>query len=488
LLLVTVALASSALVLLRWPSDALVDLEGHQSRHVFRLFGYGMLATVLLLTPVFPASSIVREKNEGTLALLLNSPLSSLSLYLGKLLGSLGFLALVLATSIPAAAALTGMGGISFSREIVVLYFLLAVATVQFTAIALLVSTYASSSESAMRWTYAWTLILSVLVLAPFLFLQGRGDIAELVSERLRCLSPIPAVMELMGHSAVGSQGFLSQGSAALGYLVLTPFAILWCAAFTISRLNYRIFDRARSQGIMTHERSESEQWARRLFFLVDPQRRRGGIPWLVNPVMVKEFRCRRFGRAHWMLRLAAICALVSLLLTLASTLSTIQRGVEYIGTIMVVLQVALVVLLTPSMAATLISGEVESGGWVLLKMTPLSSTRILVGKLMSVLWTMLLILISTIPGYLVMVWIDPDRWNQIRQILICLLWTVAFSLAVSATVSSFFRRTSLSTSIAYIVLLTVYAGTIWCGWPVMLPSGMIRFRRPCGSIQWLRR
>src|SRR5262245_8274587 len=111
LLLVTVAVASSALVLLRWPSDALVDLEGHQSRHVFRLFGYGMLVTVLLLTPVFPAASIVREKNEGTLALLLNSPLSSLSIYLGKLLGSLGFLALVLATSFPAAAALTGMGG-----------------------------------------------------------------------------------------------------------------------------------------------------------------------------------------------------------------------------------------------------------------------------------------------------------------------------------------------------------------------------------------
>lgn len=133
LLLVIVALASSGLVLLRWPSDALVDLEGHQSRHVFRLFGYGMLTTVLLLTPVFPAASIVREKNEGTLALLLNSPLSSLAIYIGKLLGALGFLALVMATSFPAAAALTGMGGISFSHEILVLYCLLAVASVQFT-------------------------------------------------------------------------------------------------------------------------------------------------------------------------------------------------------------------------------------------------------------------------------------------------------------------------------------------------------------------
>jgi len=460
-LLVLVALASSGLVLLRWPSDALVDLEGHQSRQVFRLFGYGMLTTVLLLTPVFPATSIVREKTEGTLALLLNSPLTSFSLYIGKLLGSLGFLALILATSFPAAAALTGMGGVSFSREIVLLYCLLALAAVQFTAVALLVSTYANSAESAMRWTYAWVLALAVLALAPNQFLTGKGDELAKNATRLRYISPIPATMDLMGHSAVGSQGFLSKDSASVGYLVCAPLLILWCAAVTVMRLNHRLFDKARTQGIMTHERSHKEQWARRFMFLVDPQRRKGGIPPLVNPVMVKEFRCRRFGRSHWMLRLAAISALVSLLLTWASTLTTIERGVQTIGMIMVVLQVALVVLLTPSLAATLISGEVESGGWTLLKMTPLSSTRILVGKLMSVLWTLLLILVSTIPGYVVMVYIEPDMWHQVRQILICLLWTIAFSLAVSATVSSFFNRTSLSTTIAYVVLLTVYAGTI---------------------------
>jgi hypothetical protein len=31
--------------------------------------------------------------------------------------------------------------------------------------------------------------------------------------------------------------------------------------------------------------------------FLVDPQRRKKGIGFFMNPVMVKEFRTRRFGR-----------------------------------------------------------------------------------------------------------------------------------------------------------------------------------------------
>jgi ABC-type transport system involved in multi-copper enzyme maturation permease subunit len=77
------------LVALRWPTDARVDLSGAQAQEVFALFGYGLLATLILLVPAFPATTIVREKNRGTLALLLNSPLSPWAIYFGKLTGVL---------------------------------------------------------------------------------------------------------------------------------------------------------------------------------------------------------------------------------------------------------------------------------------------------------------------------------------------------------------------------------------------------------------
>ena len=32
---------------------------------MFRLFGYGLLATIVMLVPVFPATSVVREKTWG---------------------------------------------------------------------------------------------------------------------------------------------------------------------------------------------------------------------------------------------------------------------------------------------------------------------------------------------------------------------------------------------------------------------------------------
>src|SRR5258707_380552 len=153
-----------------------------------------------------------------------------------------------------------------------------------------------------------------------------------------------------------------------------------------IFRLNHRIFARSRPQGRISDDQRLAVRIFRRLVFVVDPQRRSRGIGPFVNPVMIKEFRCRRFGRLHWLLRLISVCAILSLFLTYAATQETIDWGVETIGGILVFMQVALLVLITPSLAAGIISGERESGGWALLTATPLSVWRIVWGKLLSVI------------------------------------------------------------------------------------------------------
>ena len=160
-------------------------------------------------------------------------------------------------------------------------------------------------------------------------------------------------------------------------------------------------------------------------------------------------------------MRLAAVSAMVSLGLTLASTMGATDWGPESIGGVMVLLQAALIVLITPSLSAGLISSEVESGGWSLLQMTPLAAWRILSGKLASVVWPVLLILTSTLPGYLVMVWIEPDLWLTIRQVLICLGVTATFTIALSVAVSSLCRRTTVATTVSYSLLATICAGTL---------------------------
>ncbi len=179
---------------------------------------------------------------------------------------------------------------------------------------------------------------------------------------------------------------------------------------------------------------------------------------------MVKEFQCRQFGRMHWLLRFVATCAVLSLLLTLASARGTEARGVEYTGALIIVLQVGLIVLLTPGLASAMIAGELEGGSWNLLRVTPLRTGKILRGKLISVLITLTLLLCATLPGYAVIMLIKPVLQEQVIQVLKCLVLAAVLAMLVSATVSSFFRTSAVATTVSYGILILIFGGTmlIW--------------------------
>ena len=122
--------------------------------------------------------------------------------------------------------------------------------------------------------------------------------------------------------------------------------------------------------------------------------------------------------------------------------------------------------VLAPSLGSGLISGERDSGGWELLRMTPISSFRLVIGKLMSVVWTLLLVLMATLPGYVMMVMIAPELSLQVQQVLVCLLWTSVYALSVSAAVGSLFKSTAVSTSVTYVIVIGVFLLPllIWLG------------------------
>jgi ABC-type transport system involved in multi-copper enzyme maturation permease subunit len=454
-------IACAVLVLARWPTSGTADLSGARSLQVLRVFGYGLMAGILLLVPAFPATSLVREKLKGTLALLFNSPMPPWSIYLGKLGGVLGFTAILLVMTLPSAAACYALGGAASRGGIPALYGIMAIAAVQLSTLALLVSCNARSSDGALRVTYSLVLLICVLTLVPYELRRGLSDVMTDLASWLRCLSPIPAVMEVLGHGDVGAHG-MSTGTSAIGrYVLLASVFSLVCALSTVLRLDHRLFDRARAAGIMTQDRSKQQRVARRFFFLVDPQRRSGSMSLWINPVMVKEFRSRRFGRSHWTLRLIALCAILSLGLSHIAASGALGWGVEVIGGALVLLQIVLLILFAPSLAAGLVSAERETGSWQLLRMTPLSAGSILRGKLLSVGWPLLLLLCATLPGYVVMVTVRPAMAVQVQRVVSCLVLTAVFAVLVSAAASTLFRSTAAATTASYLVLLAVCVGPL---------------------------
>lgn len=462
---VVLVVALAALVLVRWPSEARVDYSGEQAQQVLRVFGYGLMTVLILLAPVFPATSIVLERQKGTLALLLNSPMNPWSIALGKLVGVIGFIALLLVLSLPAAAACYAMGGIDLPR-LGMIYLVLFLLAVEYATLGLLVSSYARSTDSALRTTYGIILVLAVVLVGPYEFLADQAwvpDTYKEVSNWLRSVSPIPAVMHALGDVGLRASGKMEATDISARFSLIAIVLSVIFTSITAMRMNMRIFDDPRDAGKVTDEQSSGVQIYRRIMYLwfFDPNRRSGLISKWQNPVMVKEQRSSTFGRGHWMMRLIGACLVISLGLMLLASWQSAEMELGRLGGIMVLLQVALIVLVTPAMASGLISGERESGGWRLLQMTPMSPFTIVSGKLLSVAVTVTLILLATLPGYAVLLVIQPAQQPVVINVLISLVLTAVMALLVSAAISSLFVHTAAATATSYGVLLTLCAGTL---------------------------
>ncbi|MEI6540075.1 MAG: ABC transporter permease subunit, partial [Planctomycetota bacterium] len=395
-----------------------------------------------------------------TLELLLNSPLSRASIYFGKAGAMLGFVVLLLFATLPAMACCFLMGGLTLTKVLGLYGFLLLVCT-QLVVIGILVGTFCRSTEAALRWSYGLTFAVTIVPTFPDFFMKGDDSPIARGAGWLKLVSPVPSLMQMLDQGSVGGSGLVENRPVLFWYLVFTGLSIVAGSVVCVMRLSHGLIDRSRSQGSITDEQSLGIRTARRVLYLVDPQRRSKGIPLFLNPVMIKEFRCRQFGRLHWLLRLIAGCAVLSLMLTLASAGGAESRGVHFTGAIIIVLQVALIVLLTPGLAASMIAGEMESGSWNLLRVTPMSAGRILTGKLTSVVLTLALLLFATLPGYAVIMLIQPNLQAQVRQVIVSLILAALLSMLISATVSSFFRSTAVATTVAYGILISLFAGTL---------------------------
>ena len=459
--LVGLAAACALLVLVRWPTGGLSDLSGARSLQVLRVFGYGLLVGVVFLVPAYPATALVRERIRGTLALLLNSPLSPAAIYLGKLGGVLGFTSLALLMTVPAAAACHALGGSPVEGGVGMLYLVLAVAAVQLSTLSLWVSGRTRSTDGALRAAYALVLGLCTLPMVPHWLMEGETGPAVEAADWVRCLSPVPAVAEVLGQSDAGSHGLAARTAVVPRYLVFAALTSAGFAFLTVRNLSRSPLDTARPPGVMTQDLSTGEQAVRRVMFLVDPRRRSGPISRWVNPVMVKEFRTRRFGRGHWTLRLIAVSAILSLALTYVAASGAVAWGPALIGGALVLLQTAILLLFAPSLAAGLISAEREGGGWQLLRSTPLSPGRILRGKLLSAVWPLALLLCATLPGYVVMMTVDPDLAPQARRVVACLVAMAVFCVLVGAAASSLARSTATALAASNLILVAVCFGPL---------------------------
>lgn len=187
-----------------------------------------------------------------------------------------------------------------------------------------------------------------------------------------------------------------------------------------------------------------------------------------MNPVYKREtmVSARSFRLALILLVFNGILALVALL-NMYSTLATVRLTAEIQYTcfldlyvFVAVLEFVMLIFITPAITAGSISGERERQTLELMMTTQMTPSEIVFGKLAASLSTVLLMIVSSFPIVAMVFVYGGVTVRDIGILLVCYVVASLFVGSMGLCCSALFRKSTLSTVIAYGVMGIVVIGT----------------------------
>lgn len=188
----------------------------------------------------------------------------------------------------------------------------------------------------------------------------------------------------------------------------------------------------------------------------------------IVNPVLAKELRDRvRTWRSPFLITLyilvlAGIGGFAYYLQTRYSFGGTqaLRLGLTIFG-ILVVVQLILIAFLTPGMTASIISGERERQTWPLLLVTRLSPLSIVIGKLLSAISYIVLLVIVSMPIYSTVFLFGAISMSSLLLVVLISLVTTLTIASIGLFCSALFKRTITAIVMSYLLTFFLFGGTL---------------------------
>lgn len=410
---------------------------------------------------VMTMSTAISDEVYGrTLAVLMTTPLSSFQLVMGKLFSRLFQILLLVATSLPLLAIVRVLGGIPW--DYLLLSLVITVVTVIF------VGSVTLFFSALCRRVYV-AMILSALSVAvlfgvlPFLANMMLGDPLfdrrfTLVFSHWNPYILLSRCTEYMISPRRSTIGNVSGPFCCCTFLLFGAVAFLSLATYMVRQVALR-----RVMGQPTFvDLLRPSRWAwpggKRA------KKRARGIRRVVGPAMIwKEMTCTLSRRQKLAANLTI--GIEVLLVGIAYAFPIIMPAIGYEVTHVVFLWafLALGILFTTSVSATLIGAEREAQTWPLLLVTPLRNRDILLGKCAGVLrrcgpiWLPLLAYVAAFT------YADCFQGWAVIQVILIIVPAIVFLTATGFYFGMRFNRTTEAVT-ANLVL----AGVVWCILPLI--------------------
>jgi len=123
--------------------------------------------------------------------------------------------------------------------------------------------------------------------------------------------------------------------------------------------------------------------------------------------------------------------------------------------------QFFLVALVAPTFAAGSLTGEKERKTYEMLLASPLKPSTILVGKLLSSLTYLVLLILSSLPMMILNFLLGGILLSEVARVYVVLILAAGTFGLLSVAASSYFRRTSSALVVSYLIILPLAVGCV---------------------------
>ena len=351
---------------------------------VFQVFTFVQLTLVIFFAALSAASAVAQEKDRRTFILLLLTDLRDYEIVLGKLLGSLLPIGLLLLSTLPALALLLLLGGMT--PEQVLFAWLVILATgIASGSLGGLIALWRDRTFQALALSVL-TLVLYFLAVRALGVVGFFADASPESSVVARALATVnwPAVAEAMDPFqtllAVLEPGEAGAGPAVAAFVSVMAVGSVLLNAVGLWKL--RVWNPG-GEPIQQRETPEEEEEKDRAKAHAAPgtvREVRG------NPVLWGEIRTRAYGRRPLMVKLAylfVVCLIcyAALAPVLAGSRAPFAAGYGLVPVTILSL------LLLAAQSVTAITSERDGRTLDLLLVTDLSPKEFIFGKIVGILW-----------------------------------------------------------------------------------------------------
>jgi ABC-type transport system involved in multi-copper enzyme maturation permease subunit len=376
------------LAALGWTRYATLGETARFGPVLFQILTFVQLALFLFFSALAAASSIAKEKDRRTFILLLITDLRNDEIVLGKVLGSLLPMALLLLGSVPLLILLILLGGIALPQ---VLQAVLIVAATMLAAGCLggLVALWRERTFQSLALTVLF-LVLYLLVVRGLGALLEATDVSPRAVARCKAwLNPFLALQS--AHNPLDHEGEVL--APAYGFCLVMLLWGLLLSGLGMWRL--RVWNPS-GEPIMQRERPEDAEDREDALAAgkVEAAKQRTSVhaaPGAVrhvgsNPILWREVYTRAYGRRPLLVKTAYT---VVLALICYSALAPLVRGerLPFAAAYGLIPVGVLSLLLVTAQATTAITSERDTGALDLLLVTDLSPREFIFGKLLGILY-----------------------------------------------------------------------------------------------------